>query len=113
MAMLPPILNGDEDVLAILGLLEWPHEVNAPHIKYFYLKIVVEGHCITRGDAFLYLAFSTPLYEFFGVFIHRWPEESALPDFGLSAECSIVAPIWGCMALFDDLYTLRRGHAPS
>ena len=47
------LVNSNEDVVAILGLPEWPHEVNAPHIKYFYLKIVVEGHCVARGDATL------------------------------------------------------------
>ena len=73
----------------------------------------MEGRCIARSDATLQLAFLTPSNEFFGVFVHRRPEESTLLDFGLSAECSIVAPVRGCMALFDDLYTLHRGHAPS
>jgi hypothetical protein len=41
----------------------------------------------------LQLAFLTPSDEFFGVFVHRRPEESALSDFGLSAECSIVASV--------------------
>ena len=73
----------------------------------------MEGHCIARGDATLQLAFLTPLNEFFGVFVHCWPEESALLDFGLCAECSIVASMRGCMALSDDLDTLHRGHTPS
>jgi len=51
------VVDSDEDVLAILGLLEWPHEVNVPHIKYFYLKVVVYGHCIARHDATLQLDF--------------------------------------------------------
>ena len=107
------VVDGDEDVLTILGLLECPHEVNAQHIKYFYLKVVVEGHCIARRDATLQLAFSTPSDEFFGVFVHRLLEESALSDFGLSAECSIVASVQSCMAFFDDLYPLCHRHAPS
>ena len=59
------------------------------------------------------LALLTPSDEHLGVLVHRWPEESALPNFGLSAECSVVASIRSCMVLCDDLYTLRRGHAPS
>jgi hypothetical protein len=55
------------------------------------LKVVVEGHCITRSDATLQLTILTPSNEFFGVFIHHWPEESALLDFGLSVEYSVVA----------------------
>jgi hypothetical protein len=66
------VVDGDQDVLTVLGLLEWSHEVNAPHIKYFYLKIVVEGHCIVSCDVPLKLALSTPLDEFLGVLIHRW-----------------------------------------
>ena len=97
------------DILTILGLLKWAHEVNAPHIKYFYLMVVVEGHCIARSDATLQLAFLTPLDEFFGVFVHRWPEEPGLPNFGLSAEYSIVASIRSFMELFDDLYTSTVG----
>jgi hypothetical protein len=116
MAMLPPILirsRRGRGCTRNLGTLEWPHEVNAPHIKYFYLKVVVEGHCIARHDAALQLTFLTPLDEFFGVFVHRWLEESALPEFGLSAGCSIVASVWSCMAFFNDLYPLCHRHAPS
>ena len=47
------VINGNKDVLIVLGLLEWSHEVNAPHIKYFYLKVVVEGHCIASSDVSL------------------------------------------------------------
>jgi hypothetical protein len=96
-----------------MGLLEWPHEVNAPHIKYPYLKVVVDGHCIARSDATLQLTFPTPSNEFFGVFVRRRPEESALPDFGFSVECSIMASVRSCMALFNDLYILCHGHTPS
>ena len=96
-----------------MGFWEWSHEVNAPYVEYLYLQVVVEGHCIAISDATLQLAFPTSSDEFFGVFVHRWPEESALPDFGLSAECSIVTSISGRMALFNDLYTLCHGHAPS
>jgi len=75
-----------------------------------------------RSDATLQLAFPTPLDGFFGVFVHRWPDEPALPNLGLSVEYSVVglsveysvvASVWSCMALFDDLYTLHHRHAPS
>jgi len=67
------VVNGDKDVLAVIGLLEWPHEVNAPNIKYLHLQVVVVGHCVASSDATLQLAFSTPSDEFFGVFVYRWP----------------------------------------
>jgi hypothetical protein len=65
------IIDGNKDVFAILGLLEWSHEVNALHIKYFYLKVIVEGHCIVSGDVSLKLTISTPPGELLGVLIHR------------------------------------------
>jgi hypothetical protein len=43
-------------------------------------------------NATLQLAFLTPSDELLGVLIHRWLEEPALPDFGLCAEYSIMAP---------------------
>ena len=66
-----------------MGLLEQPHEVNAPNIEDLHLQVVVEGYCVASSDATLQLAFSTPLDEFLGVSIHRQPEESTLPDFVL------------------------------
>ena len=75
------VVDSNKDVLAVLGLLEGPHEVNAPHIKYFYLKVEVEGHCVASCDATLELALPTPPNEFFGVLVHCQPEETTLPDF--------------------------------
>ena len=66
-----------------MGFWEWPHEVNAPNVKYLYLKVVVQGHCIASGDAPMQLAFLTSSDEFFGVFVHRRLEEPTLLDFGL------------------------------
>jgi hypothetical protein len=74
-----------------MGLWEWSHEINAPHIKYFYLKVVVEGHCIPSCDVPLILALPAPPNEFFGVVIHGWPIESTLPYLGLCAKHSIMA----------------------
>jgi hypothetical protein len=42
-----------------------------PHIKYFYLKVVVQGHCIASVDASMELALSTPSYELLGVSVHH------------------------------------------
>jgi hypothetical protein len=50
-----------------MGLLEWPHEVNAPNIEDLYLQVVVEGHCIVSYNATLQLIFLTPLDELLGV----------------------------------------------
>jgi hypothetical protein len=86
-----------------MGLLEWPHEVNAPNIEDLYLQVVVEGHCIVSYNATLQLIFLTPLDELLGVFVHRWPEEPVLPDFGLHAEYSVMASVRRCMAFLDDL----------
>ena len=85
-----------------MGLLKWSHEVNALDIEDLHLQVVVEGHCIASYDATLQLAFSTPLDEFYGVFIHRRSEESALLDFGLCAEYYVMASVWCCMAFLDD-----------
>jgi hypothetical protein len=65
------VVNSDQDVLIVLGLLGRSLEVNAPHIKYFYLKVVVEGHCIASYDVSLKLALPTPPDEFLGVLIHH------------------------------------------
>ena len=106
------MVDGDKDVLAILGLLKRSHIVNAPDIEYLHLQVVVEGHCIASSDATLQLVFPTPLDEFFGVFIHRRPEESILPDFGLCAECPIMASVWCCMAFLNNLHAFHHRHAP-
>ena len=50
------------------------------------MQVVVEGHGIASSDATLQSTLLTPLNEFFGVFVHCWPEEPALLDFGLCAE---------------------------
>ena len=91
-----------------MGLLEWPHEVNALDIKDLHLQVIVEGHCIASSDATLQLAFSTPSDEFLGVFVHLRLDESTLPDFGLCAEYSIMASVRCYMALLDDLQAFHR-----
>jgi hypothetical protein len=97
------VVDGNKDVFAILGLLEWSQEVNAPHIKYFYLKVVVEGHCIASGDVSLKLALLTPSDELLGVLVHRRLEESTLPDLGLCAEYSVVASVRCRVVFLNDL----------
>ena len=76
-----------------MGLLEWPHEVNAQDIKYLHMQVVVEGHGIASSDATLQLTLLTPSNEFFGVFVHHWPEEPALLDFGLCAEYFVMSSV--------------------
>jgi hypothetical protein len=90
-----------------VGLWEWSHEVNAPYFKYFYLKVVVEGHCIPSCDVPLILALPAPPNEFFGVVIHGWPVESTLPDLGLCAEHSIMASIW-CRMTFSRWFAILQ-----
>jgi len=53
----------------------------------------------------------TPSDEFFSVFIHRGPEESALTDLCLCAKYSVMASIWCCMTSFYDLHPFCRWHA--
>jgi hypothetical protein len=98
------VIHSDEDVLAIMGLLEWPHEVNTPYVEQFNLKVVCEWHCIASGDASLQLAPLSPLDKFSGVFIHCWLEETTLPDLCLSLECSKVASVCCGVAFLYDLY---------
>ena len=86
-----------------MGLLKWSHEVNALDIEDLHLQVVVEGHCIASYNATLQLAFLAPSDELLGVFIHCWPEEPALLDFGLCAEYYVMASVWCCMAFLDDL----------
>jgi hypothetical protein len=95
-----------------LGPLERSHKVNAPHIKYFYLKVVMKRHCIASCDVSLKLALPTPPDEFLSVLIHRQLEESTLPDFGLGAEYSIVASVWCRVTFLDDLQSFYRRYTP-
>jgi hypothetical protein len=107
------VVDGEQDVLIVLGHLEWSHEVNTPHIKYFYLKIVVEGHCIASYDVPLKLALLTPSNEFLSVLIHHRPEESTLLDLDLCAEYSVVASIWHRVTFLDDLQSFYCWYTPS
>jgi len=93
-----------------MGLLEWPHEVNTQDIEYLHMQVVMEGHGIASSDATLELTLLTPSNEFFGVFVHRWPEEPALLDFGLRVEYSAMAFVQRCMASLDDLQTFHHGY---
>jgi hypothetical protein len=104
------IVHSYQDVLTVMGLWEWSREINAPHIKYFYLKVVVEGHCIPSCDVPLILALLAPSNEFFGVVLHGWIVESTLPDLGLCAEHSIMASVWSRMTFLDDLPSFSCGY---
>ena len=68
-------------------------------------------HCIASVDASLELALLTPSDELLSVLVHRCLEESALPDFGLCAEHSVMATVRSCMASFNDLQPLHCWHA--
>ena len=105
------VVDGDKDVLADMGLLEWPHEVNTQDIEYLHMQVVMEGHGIASSDATLELTLLTPSNEFFGVFVHRWPEEPALPDFGLCAEYSIMSSVRCCLAILDVPHSFHHGYA--
>jgi hypothetical protein len=107
------VIHSDQDVLAIMGLLEWPHEVNAPYVEQFDLKVVCERHCITSSDAALHLAPLKPSNEFSSVFIHCWPKESTLPDLCLGSECSKVASVCCSVAFLYDLYPFCCRYASS
>jgi hypothetical protein len=98
------VIHNDQDVLAIMGLFELPHEVNAPYVEQFDLEVVCEGHCIASSDCTLHLAPTTPSDEFSGVFIICWPEETTLSDLCLSPECSKVASVCCSVVLLYDLY---------
>jgi hypothetical protein len=76
------------------------------------LKVVVEGHWIASCDVSLKLALPTPSDEFLGVLIHRRPEESTLPDFGLCAEYSVVAFVWCRVTFLDDLQFFYHRYTP-
>jgi hypothetical protein len=106
------VVDDDQDVLIVLGLLERSHKVNAPHIKYFYLKVVMKRHCIASCDVSLKLALSTPPDKFLSVLIHRRPEESTLPDFGLCVEYSVVASVWCRVTFIDDLQSFCHRYTP-
>lgn len=95
-----------------MGLLKWPHEVDAPNIKYLHLQVVVEWHGIASSDTSLQLTLLTPSNEVFGVIIHRCLEESALPDFGLCVEYSVMASIRCCMEFLNDLQAFYHWYTP-
>jgi hypothetical protein len=106
------VVHSDQDVLAIMGFFEWPHENNAPYVEQFNLMVVCEWHCIASSDATLHLAFSTSSNELSGVFIHYWPEETTLPNLCLSLECPKVASVGCGVAFFDDLYPFCCWYTP-
>ena len=72
----------------------------------------MEGHFIASSDVALKLTLPASSDEVLRVLIHRRPEESALPDFGLSAEGSIVASVWCRVALFDDFLSFGCWYTP-
>ena len=48
--------------------------------------------------------------EVFGVLIHSWLEETALPDFGMSTVHTIVSPIWCRMTFLNDSHSFGCGN---
>ena len=97
------IVHCYQNIFCISRLWEWSHEVYPPDIKQLHLEVVHERHCIPYVDASMFLASSTSSDKFFCILVHRWPEESALPDLGMCTECSVVSSIGRCMISFYDL----------
>ena len=100
------IVHDHQDVLAILGLGDRPHEINPPRIKEFYLEIVHERHRISRVDVPLFLASVASSDKRPCIFIHRWPEKATLLDLGICPECSIMSSIWWGMTSLHNLGSL-------
>ena len=92
------VIYGDQNILASLGSYKWSHVIKTPDIEKFNLKIVVQGHWIASCDPSMPLAVWTSADEVLCIFIHRWPIETTLPDFRLSAKYTIVTSIWCRMA---------------
>ena len=88
------VIYGDQNILASLGSYERSHVINAPDVKKFDLKIVVQGHCVVNCDPSMPLVVWASSDEVLCIFIHRWPIETALPDFRFSAKYTIVTSIW-------------------
>ena len=97
------IVDCNQDVLTVLWLWKWTHVFNTLDIKEFDLEVVCECHGISWIDVPMPLTWTTPLNEVLHVFIHGWPEKSTLPDLCMSAECTIMPPIWWWVASFYDL----------
>ena len=87
-------VHGHQDVLAILGLREWPHEINPPYIKVFYLEIVHERHRISRVDVPVFLTSVASPNKVLCIMIHCWPVKATLPDLGMCPKCSIMSFVW-------------------
>jgi hypothetical protein len=77
------------------------------------MKVVVEEHFITSGDATMHLALLASSNEVSGVLIHERPIESTLPYFCLSAKYTKVASIWCGVALLNDLEPFSCGDVSS
>jgi hypothetical protein len=64
----------------IPGFWKLSHVINSPTVKELNLEIVSQWHGISKIDVAMFLTCSASPDEFLGVFIHGWPEKSALPD---------------------------------
>ena len=51
--------------------------------------------------------------EVFGVLVHGWPKESALPDLGLSMVYTIVSPMWCRMTFLNNSHSFSCGYTSS
>ena len=107
------VVYGDQDILASLGSYKRSHVINTPDIKKLDLKIVVQGHWNASCDPSMPLAVWTSTDEVLCIFIHRWPIETALPAFRLSAKYTIVTSVWCCMVFFNDLVSFCRRYTMS
>jgi hypothetical protein len=67
------------------------------------LKVVHQWHCIPSIDVSMLLASDASSNKLFCILVHRWSEESAMPDLGVCTECSIVSSIGWCMTSLYDL----------
>ena len=86
-------VHGHQDVLTILRLREWPHEINPPYIKVFYLEIVHERHRISRVDVPVFLTSVASPNKLLCILLHRWPEKATLLDLGMRPKCSIMSSV--------------------
>ena len=102
------IVHDHQNVLTVLGLRKWPHEINPPHFKEFYLEIIHERHRISRVDVPLFLTSVASPDNLLCIFIHRWLEKATLPDLGICPECSIMSSIWWGLTSLHDLCSLSH-----
>ena len=89
MVMLLPIWTHSPPpprLFSVSRLWEWSHVVNPLDIKQLHLEVIREWHCIPSIDVSMFLASGTLSDKLLCILIHRWPEESALPDLSIYTE---------------------------